>query len=734
MDEQRISQSVIRANRISFASGIKSGGGQFTVEARWGHASVSLGKKVYVFGGQGESLMSTFCVYDCTNSIWSEVHTLGKGPSARHGHTATLVEDGETPKIMIFGGKNNKKSLNDLFCLSLPTMSWSTFHFDKVQPDSRAAHTCTFVPAIPGKTASNRMILFAGFHSHKYLNSLYSLEFPRLQNDTIRWIKPTTRGSTPSVRSGHSMSLISKESGILVLFGGFDGKRSLNDVHTLNCSSSDVLEWNKVQTSGISPVARHGHTAVVVNSRYLVIHGGCSETTFLNDVHILDLTTWNWTQPHVAGIPLFPRLFHSANLMDSGEMVVFGGCSSGRLYSDMCELDLKFLFPIGHFNQSLSSSSSSLSSSSQSNVNNLNLPSPQQLHIQSNNNNNVNNNHNNNNNNNNNNNINNITSTTTTTNTNNYNNNISSPSSPLSTSSSSSSENGVFSTISTTSTISTPPPILPNLHNSIELESQLSHARSLLVSEQRQKTILSNELQMTKQAQTSAIQSIIEEQTRYEELEKALSKLELSYKKEQTEKVKSKDMITKLSLSLKEKDLQIQNLQQQAVTVNQVKIHTNNIMQQLSSNGADDQHTSASRVKELERQIEQMKKDNQSLVTTVKESQQKGRDLEELNSHLRLRFGLSNQTIKIDHLLGQGLTSLSDSDLDKIEHYHQEQLKRTTKIRAQQEAIRLQKESSMCIVCAERPVSIILLPCAHRCLFESPFNDKSHGLTKFRTI
>ncbi|EFA75290.1 RING zinc finger-containing protein [Heterostelium album PN500] len=252
-----VSRTILRANRITFSSGTKIGGGLFSIEARWGHTSVSIGKRVFIFGGQGESLYSNTCVYDSTSSVWNELHTLGKGPSSRYAHTATLVEDSS---VMVFGGRNNKKYLNDLYCLNLPTMSWSTFHFDKVEPEARAGHTCTFVQSVSG--GCNRMVLFGGNHSAKYFTSLYILEFPKRQSDTIRWIKPSVRGSGPSGRTGHTASHI-KETENVVFIGGYDGKRSLIDVWMLN--TKDYV-WTQIKPSGISPSPRHGHTAVSVGN------------------------------------------------------------------------------------------------------------------------------------------------------------------------------------------------------------------------------------------------------------------------------------------------------------------------------------------------------------------------------------------------------------------------------------------------------------------------------------
>ncbi len=51
----------------------------------------------------------------------------------------------------------------------------------------------------------------------------------------------------------------------------------------------DKMVWKKLVAKGTAPVARSGHSGTLVANRYLVVFGGCVNSVFLNDVHILDL-------------------------------------------------------------------------------------------------------------------------------------------------------------------------------------------------------------------------------------------------------------------------------------------------------------------------------------------------------------------------------------------------------------------------------------------------------------
>eukprot|EP01133_Synstelium_polycarpum_P008396 gene8396-9877_t len=487
-------------------------------------------------------------------------------------------------------------------------MSWSTFHFAKAEPDTRAGHTSTYVPS--NGLVGAKMVLIGGNHSNKYLNSVHVLEFPRAQTDTIRWSKPAIRGVGPSPRTGHTASYLKDLRSVLV-FGGYDGKRSLNDIFLLNC---DTWTWTQIRPQGISPSPRNGHTAVTVN-RFLVIHGGCNETNFLNDVHVFDIEHSSWmVQPSVAGLTLFTRFHHTSNLLDSGEMIVYGGCSSGVLYSDMCVLDLKMIMMSQRPPDVVVEHTSPVMGS---------IPAA-------------------------------------------------APMSPTG-----------GATPSMTETM-----MVDHKSHPKYLESQLANALSLLLSEQKQKTLLSNELAQSKEAQTSAFQNVVEEQSKYETLERELSKIESNLKKEQSQKVKAQEAINKLNGSLKEKDNIIQSLHQ---VLYQVKVgftekpalmaspplkELSDILNQIEPSTFDKQKSIKTENfinKALEVQISDLKREKETLQKLLYEEQTNTLEHNQLQSILSSKLGTN--TIRAIHILGESLHDLQMSDLDKLEEIHHNSLR-----------------------------------------------------------
>lgn len=81
----------------------------------------------------------------------------------------------------------------------------------------------------------------------------------------------------------------------VVLFGGVAAGlgEPLNEVVTLDLGALGSWRsmWMKVELSGTPPRARYGHSATAITDHSLLVFGGAtSGTTFLNDLHLLDLS------------------------------------------------------------------------------------------------------------------------------------------------------------------------------------------------------------------------------------------------------------------------------------------------------------------------------------------------------------------------------------------------------------------------------------------------------------
>ena len=100
---------------------------------------------------------------------------------------------------------------------------------------------------------------------------------------------------------GHTLTRYSTK---IILFGGFDGRSWLNDIHSLDTGISlsfslpaisritkiflDTMTWNQPTVHGKPPLERCGHTATIVGDRLIVL-GGNDSTGEFNDINILML-------------------------------------------------------------------------------------------------------------------------------------------------------------------------------------------------------------------------------------------------------------------------------------------------------------------------------------------------------------------------------------------------------------------------------------------------------------
>uniref|UniRef100_A0A0G4HTR7 Uncharacterized protein n=1 Tax=Chromera velia CCMP2878 TaxID=1169474 RepID=A0A0G4HTR7_9ALVE len=105
-------------------------------------------------------------------------------------------------------------------------------------------------------------------------------------------------------------------------------------------------EWERPQVKGRGPRAQGCYTATLVESKIFVF-GGLSYIDGLfshfNDVHILDVDSHSWLQPHCRGTPPEPRQGHTGSLV--GKCIVYfaGRGEGGKHFKDLYALDTSTL-------------------------------------------------------------------------------------------------------------------------------------------------------------------------------------------------------------------------------------------------------------------------------------------------------------------------------------------------------------------------------------------------------
>ena len=279
-------------------------------------------------------------------------------PSARSGHSATLVGG----YVVVFGGTEGKSFRADTVVLDARAPS-----------DVKRARWFRPTPAATGGPGPR------AFHSAVAVGTdLYVLcgRTGREQHGDV-WVLDTTtwRWSALADRfpSAKHVGVTPRDFGVaarvpngnnVLLFGGFDGHRWLNDLHVLDVA---VGEWRAVPVP-IAPSPRSGHACDAVDSRVLLFGGQASNGQLCGDlwalrdpdaekdrvardadalVDILDrgergetaekkkaasvsvsvsetAAAPRWTRLHLRGHAPSPRVGHSVTCV-GGKVVVFGG-------------------------------------------------------------------------------------------------------------------------------------------------------------------------------------------------------------------------------------------------------------------------------------------------------------------------------------------------------------------------------------------------------------------------
>lgn len=158
---------------------------------------------------------------------WHNLMTTGHGPGPRDSHSAVLVG----PKMIVFGGTNGSKKVNDLHILDLQPREWARPNCKGVPPSPRESHTATLV-------GEDKLVIFGGSGEggSNYLNDLHVLDLK-----TMWWTSPEVKGAIPVPRDSHSAVAIANK---LFVYGGDCGDRYQGDVDMLDM---DTMTWSRVR-------------------------------------------------------------------------------------------------------------------------------------------------------------------------------------------------------------------------------------------------------------------------------------------------------------------------------------------------------------------------------------------------------------------------------------------------------------------------------------------------------
>jgi N-acetylneuraminic acid mutarotase len=231
------------------------------------HATCTQGKYMYLHGGHnGDVWLDDLYIFDTTNFIWNKINVNGEVPLARACHTLSRVDR----KLYMFGGYDGGKCYNDIEVFDTENKTWSTVKCEGTIPLARNAHTITVV--------NKSLFLFGGHSGNKHLKDLFIFD-----TESLIWSEPKFGGESPEGLRGHTATHLGNK---IIIFGGYDGKGRSNELFVLNL---DDMNWSHIYDNDKFPGSRQRHSSVTIDNKRILIFGGFDGTKWLNDLHILDV-------------------------------------------------------------------------------------------------------------------------------------------------------------------------------------------------------------------------------------------------------------------------------------------------------------------------------------------------------------------------------------------------------------------------------------------------------------
>jgi dynein heavy chain, axonemal len=120
------------------------------------------------------------------------------------------------------------------------------------------------------------------------------------------WDCPKVGGRAPSARAGHSMTVVppAQAAGTttrVVVFGGCSNSGPKNDTYELESARDGALRWVAIASTDaattLAPPPRWRHSATLLGSSTVCVYGGSTDEGRLSDLWLLDTNSMAWSRP-----------------------------------------------------------------------------------------------------------------------------------------------------------------------------------------------------------------------------------------------------------------------------------------------------------------------------------------------------------------------------------------------------------------------------------------------------
>ncbi|MBX7116766.1 MAG: hypothetical protein K1X64_20740 [Myxococcaceae bacterium] len=278
-------------------------------QARHGHTATLLNDgRVLIVGGIGADSLSALATAEVFNPRTQSFTSVGSMAQGRFGHTATKLNDG---RVLIVGGAafsdDSRPRFVALASVEIFDPRTSRFVPAPSLAQGRHWHTATLL--------NDGRVLVAG-GAREEMHHLASVEWWNPQKHS--WSNGTAL-QTP--RCMHRAQLL--PSGAVLMSGGRSNERQTGFGHVL--ASSEV--WPSAGARDSTPVdmnePRQNHGVWLSHAGQVLAVGGKTEGALTNLIEAFDPATQRW-QPFAPSLPL-PLAHHSVTSLDAKGFLVAGG-------------------------------------------------------------------------------------------------------------------------------------------------------------------------------------------------------------------------------------------------------------------------------------------------------------------------------------------------------------------------------------------------------------------------
>jgi hypothetical protein len=317
---------------------------------------------VIMFGGitkSGET--NEVVLFDPKDNRWQAPIVLGTPPAERSGHTMNVAVSDMQSDVWVAGGRNRQGFLADMAMLALHPLATSSGSGASESIASPAGGVMTTRTLEWSSTGHPRLPRGRDGHSASFV----AIE----ENSHAELVASTSVGKVTklvvfggNVRNESPPESIGSKATTQSLLQGSatgTGANSAESTSFQDCKTNEVLEldlsslggggvgtceWKKVSTSGENPEPRSFHSATTIDN-LIFIHGGRGVTGELNDLYILDASTYVWHRPAVLGHDKIPtRAWHTTTVLTRLKQIcIFGGGNEGGPLDTVVTLDVSGL-------------------------------------------------------------------------------------------------------------------------------------------------------------------------------------------------------------------------------------------------------------------------------------------------------------------------------------------------------------------------------------------------------